>query len=79
MQQKKLLRKSIHMQYLQLEKAVTPMHLNFAFALIRYEFAVAGSMLEICRKEDFVYIEKMAKLSPETKDLFESGANDDLL
>ena len=39
---------------------------ELAFALIRYEFAVAEVFGNLS-KEDFVYIEKMAKLSPETK------------
>ena len=39
---------------------------ELAFALIRYEFAVAEVFGNLS-KEDFVYIEKMAKLSPDTK------------
>ena len=55
LQQKKLLSKSIHMQYLQLEKAVTPMQRGFCLYRIDGE------------------------VKSRNKDLFESGANDDVL
>lgn len=62
---KEAFKKSIHMQYLQLE-GCNANAFELAFALIRYEFAVAEVFGNLS-KEDFVYIEKMAKLSPETK------------